>query len=83
MYGPGYFNSDLALFKSFNFSESKKLQFRVNAYNFLNHPLWSFNGNNLGLNFDGTTGKLSNPNFGTVTQKQGHRVIQFVVKFLF
>ena len=88
MYGPGYFNSDLALFKSFKISESKKIQFRVDGYNFLNHPLWSFNGNNLGLSFGGDPtkadyGKLQNTNFGTVTQKQGHRVVQFVVKFLF
>jgi hypothetical protein len=83
IYGPAFFNSDLALFKSFSFTESKKLQFRFNGYNFLNHPLWSFNGQNLGLSFDGTTGKLTNDKFGMVTQKQGHRVIEMVVKFLF
>ena len=43
-YGPGYFNSDLGMFKNFQITESKRLQFRVQAYNFLNHPLWSFNG---------------------------------------
>ncbi len=83
IYGPWYFNSDLALFKSFNIKESKKLQFRMDGYNFLNHPLWSFNGQNLGLSFNGSTGQISNPDFGTVTEKQGHRVLQFVVKFLF
>ena len=83
IYGPAFFNSDLALFKSFSITESKKLQFRFNGYNFLNHPLWSFNGQNLGLSFDGTTGKLTNQNFGMVTQKQGHRVIEMTVKFLF
>ncbi len=82
IYGPSFFNSDLALFKSFKLSESKKLQFRVDEYNFLNHPLWSFNGNNLSLNF-ASNGQVANSNFGTVTQKQGHRVVQFVVKFLF
>ena len=49
IYGPAFVNSDLALFKNFSFTESKKLQFRFNGYNFLNHPLWSFNGSNLGL----------------------------------
>jgi hypothetical protein len=83
MYGPAFFNSDLALFKSFAIKEAMKLQFRVDGYNFLNHPLWSFNGSNLGLSFDSATGKLTNPLFGTVTQKQGHRVVQFVVKFQF
>jgi hypothetical protein len=85
IYGPWYFTSDLALFKSFNISESKKIQFRAEGYNFLNHPLWSFNGNNLSLNTTWTgTGQLpANSSFGTITQKQGNRVIQFVVKFLF
>ena len=51
-YGPAYFNSDLALFKNFRMSESKNLQFRIQSYNFLNHPLWSFpNNNNLTLQF--------------------------------
>jgi hypothetical protein len=86
IYGPWYFNSDLALFKSFSITESKKLQFRAEGYNFLNHPLWSFNGNNLSLNTNSwtSTGQLpANSSFGTVTQKQGNRVLQFVVKFLF
>jgi hypothetical protein len=88
MYGPAFFNSDLALFKSFNISESKKIQFRVDGYNFLNHPLWSMNGQHLGLTFQGDPtkpgyGQLTDPLFGTATQKQGNRVVQFVVKFLF
>jgi hypothetical protein len=83
IYGPAFFSWDLGLFKNFQIGESKKLQFRINGYNFLNHPLWSFNGSNLTLGFDGTTGKLNTPNFGTVTDKQGHRIVQFAVKFLF
>jgi hypothetical protein len=83
IYGPAFFNADLGMFKNFNISESKKLQFRFNAYNFLNHPLWSFNGNNLTLGFDGTSGLLNTPGFGTVTTKQGHRIIQAAVKFYF
>jgi hypothetical protein len=83
IYGPAFFNWDLGLFKNFQIGESKKLQFRVNGYNFLNHPLWSFNNTNLQLGFDGTTGKLNTPDFGTVTEKQGHRVIQLAVKFFF
>ncbi len=51
-YGPAFFNSDLGLFKNFQIKESMKLQFRVQAQNFLNHPLWSFpNTNNLTLQF--------------------------------
>ena len=39
--------------------------------------------NNLNLNFDGTTGKLSNDNFGIATEKLGHRIIQLAIKFYF
>jgi hypothetical protein len=83
VYGPWFFNSDLGLFKNFSFSEQKKLQFRLNAYNFMNHPLWSFNGNNLTVGFDPETGKVNTPNFGSVTTKQGGRIVQVAVKFLF
>ncbi len=83
IYGPSFFNADLGLFKNIQFGENKKLQLRLNAYNFLNHPLWSFNGGNLNLGFDGTTGKVNTPLFGTVTEKQGHRVVQLAIKFYF
>ena len=39
MSGPAYFDSDLALFKNFQITERQKLQFRISAVNFLNHPL--------------------------------------------
>jgi hypothetical protein len=87
-YGPAYFNSDLAIFKNFRVSESKNLQFRIQSYNFLNHPLWSFpNNTNLTLQFqqDPNTGQItqSNSDFGKTTEKQGARVVEFVVRFIF
>lgn len=42
LHAPAYFDSDLGLYKSFKISESKQLQFRVQATNFLNHPLPQF-----------------------------------------
>jgi hypothetical protein len=83
IYGPAFFNTDLALFKNFKISESRTLQFRFDGYNFLNHPLWSFNGGNLGLSFDPNTLKQNDPVFGQTTFKQGHRIIQMAVKFMF
>jgi hypothetical protein len=85
-YGPGFFDSDLGIFKNFQIKESMKLQFRVQATNFLNHPLWSFNGSNLGLSFtQNANGSFTNssPQFGTVTTKQGNRIIELAVKFYF
>jgi hypothetical protein len=39
---PAYFDSDLGLYKSFKITESKQVQFRVQATNFLNHPVPQF-----------------------------------------
>jgi len=39
---PAYFNSDLAVFKNFQINERQKLQFRLSATNWLNHPLPQF-----------------------------------------
>jgi hypothetical protein len=84
LYGPAYFNSDLGIFKNFSVTERMKLQFRANAQNFLNHPLWSFyNSGNLSLGFNGTTGLVNTPLFGTTTIKQGHRIMQVSVTFSF
>jgi hypothetical protein len=87
-YGPTFFTWDMSLFKNFNISESKKLQFRVSAYNWLNHPLYSFpSGSNLTLQFqqDPVTQQITqvNNNFGYANQKQGARIIELAVKFYF
>ena len=39
---PGYFDSDLGVYKNFHITETKYVQFRVQATNFLNHPLPQF-----------------------------------------
>jgi hypothetical protein len=88
-YGPAYFNSDLAIFKNFAVSESKTVQFRAQAYNFLNHPLYSFpDSSDLTLRFvqdpaNGYAITQQNANFGKTTVKQGARVVEFAVKFTF
>jgi hypothetical protein len=82
-YGPWFFNSDLSLFKNFTISEHKKLQFRAEGFNFLNHANYTFGADaNLNLTF-GADGKVNNPLFGTATNKIGHRIMQLAVKFYF
>ncbi len=81
--GPSYQNHDLALFKNFEIDEHKKIQIRVQAYNFLNHPLPSLSDQNLRLDFN-AQGKVSNPLFGNVSgNKFGRRIIQLGFKFYF
>lgn len=43
VHGPAFFDSDLTVFKDFHLSERQELQFKVAGFNFLNHPLSSFN----------------------------------------
>jgi hypothetical protein len=52
--GPAFFNSDLAIYKDFTFKEHHKIEFRMSAFNFLNHPLKQFNqggAQDVNLNF--------------------------------
>src|SRR5262249_21811721 len=62
--GPAFFNSDLAVYKTFQIKESKKVELRFSAFNFLNHPLPTFGagGNaDVSLNFVSPSGAWLRP----------------------
>ncbi|MGH9583781.1 MAG: TonB-dependent receptor, partial [Bryobacteraceae bacterium] len=46
--GPAFFDTDIALYKTFHITERQSVQFRFDAFNFINHPNPEFgaNGNN-------------------------------------
>lgn len=55
---PNYWDSDLGIYKNFHFTETRYIQFRVSANNWLNHPLRQFglaNSSDEMINFIGTT----------------------------
>jgi hypothetical protein len=93
IHGPAVINSDMSLFKSFNFGETKKLQFRLQAYNWLNHPNGQFDvpGNHVDdqLIFkDLKSGALTQTNQNSHTTgfpayTVGNRLVEFAVKFYF
>ena len=70
--GPGIANVDLSLLKSFAFSESRRLQFRVECFNLANHP-----------NFGVPVTDLVSPVFGQILEAAPSRLVQFGLKFLF
>ena len=71
--GPGITNVDMSLIRSFRMGASKSLQFRLEAFNALNHPIW---------NDPNTT--LTSPNYGTITStRKPMRELQLGVKFVF
>jgi hypothetical protein len=82
--GPPYWSNDLSLSKELRLSERRRLLLRLSAFNFLNHPLRSFqNGDpNLQLSF-GPDGRPNTPRFGYADTKFGHRTVQLMCKFTF
>ncbi|HEX4156352.1 MAG TPA: carboxypeptidase regulatory-like domain-containing protein [Acidobacteriaceae bacterium] len=92
--GPAYFQHDLTLLKNFPMAEDRNLQFRLAAFNFLNHPVISFNNNDtnsdllLSQQF-GTAGQpltkadLTEPGFGVAGIKSGSRLVELSVKYQF
>lgn len=92
--GPAYQNHNISLIKNFTVGEGKTFQVSAQGFNFLNHPLVSFNNNdntnlNLGdLNFAVTgqaltPAELRAPYFGIANIKYGSRLIELGAKFVF
>ena len=82
IYQPGYQNWNLGLFKAIPINERFRLQFRAEAFNFINHPNWG-GGSGGGVNFNPTSST-----FGKVTTKGagvggGERNLQLSLRFEF
>jgi Carboxypeptidase regulatory-like domain len=71
-HGPGLNNFDMALLKNFNITESKTLEFRVEAFNIFNHA-----------QFQGPDGNINDTAFGLVTGANAPRILQMALKFVF
>ena len=89
---PGYFGSDLAVFKAFRITDSQRVELRISATNWLNHPNSVFGQNGNGdetLSFAGaSTGAGLSTNVNTTTTgapstKSGYRWMQFAGKYYF
>lgn len=90
-----YIENDLALYKTFKVHEAQNVQFRVSAFNWLNHPLPQFSsGNQLQLRYllpYGTSQPVLNAaadssTWGTLDSKSGaptQRIIEVNVKYNF
>jgi hypothetical protein len=77
---PGTVNWDLSLLKDTRITEKVNLQFRAEAFNFLNHVNL---GSPSGGFTAGTDGKNVNATFGTIASARDARVIQLGLKLLF
>jgi hypothetical protein len=70
--GPGLANLDLSLRKKWSLRESQAVEFRVDAFNTLNHP-----------NFNQPGRIFAAANFGVITSAQDAREFQFALKLIF
>jgi hypothetical protein len=85
-----FFDTDLAAYKSFHVTERQTVQFRLSAFNFVNHPLPEFSGGNqlqLHYNNNLTPNTSSNsPTLGYLdTKAGGHaaRILELALKYNF
>jgi len=69
---PGFQNWNAAIFKDFGVTETHKLQFRAEFFNFPNHPNWG-----------GADANPRSATFGKVTSKGGERNIQLALRYNF
>jgi len=77
-------NFDLSLFKDTFVTESVNVQFRAEAFNFVNHVNLGGRSNAPNTAFRaGADGFNSSATFGTITTARDARVIQFALKVIF
>jgi hypothetical protein len=74
-YGPGMDNYDMALLKNLRLTESKSLQFRVEAFNIFNHAQF--------FGPQAVDGNIASSTFGQVISAAPPRLVQLGAKFLF
>ena len=81
---PGTVNFDLSLLKDTFIGERVNVQFRVEAFNFLNHVNLGGRTNGPNTAFRaGPDGKNSSANFGRVLSARDARIVQFGLKIIF
>jgi hypothetical protein len=74
-YGPGLDNYDMALLKNVKLTESKSLQFRLEAFNVFNHAQF--------FGPQAVDGNISSSTFGQVINATQPRLVQLGAKFFF
>jgi hypothetical protein len=72
LYGPGRFNWDFSLFRIFRLTESAKLEFRAESFNFTNTP-----------KFGNPAANVSTTGFGEITTATEERQFQVGLRIQF
>jgi hypothetical protein len=77
-HGPGFDNTDFSLFKGYSFTESKRLEFRAEFFNFLNHANFGLPSNTWEPFNQGSFGKVY-----SLLPYSNPREVQLALKFYF
>ena len=70
--GPGQWNLDMALWRSFPVTERQSVQLRLEAFNVFNHA-----------RFGPPNTTLNSPSFGQILSAADPRILQLAVRYLF
>ena len=85
--GPSFFNWDLSILKALPITESRKLEFRVDMFNALNHPTFAVGNPNFAVANAGASPSdmyINDPKFGVSTSTASiPRVIQMGLRLIF
>ena len=84
--GPAGFYSDLSVMKNFAITERVRAQFRMDAFNVFNHPVYAFSGNNGANNCVDCQNTSLGSNNGRITDIEGGssmRALQFALRVNF
>ncbi|MFN7923121.1 MAG: carboxypeptidase regulatory-like domain-containing protein [Bryobacteraceae bacterium] len=71
-YSPGFQNWNISMFKNFRIQERANVQFRVDGFNWINHPNWG-----------GVDRNPTSATFGKVTSKSSERNLQMSLRLSF
>jgi hypothetical protein len=73
IWGPNFWNADLAFSRNVSFTEAKRVELRIEAFNLFNHVNWA-----------NPNATVDNANFGRITNTSGDpRIMQFAMKYVF
>jgi Carboxypeptidase regulatory-like domain/TonB dependent receptor-like, beta-barrel len=70
--GPGAWNTDIALSRSFPIREGQSIDFRSEVFNVFNHP-----------RLGNPNSTMNSPSFGQINSARDPRIMQFAVKYIF
>ena len=81
--GPGFWQLDLALTRSFRITEHQRLQVRGEAFNLTNSFRAGVPAPNLTAGAPGVSLAVGLPNFGQITSALDPRIVQLAIKYVF